>query len=60
MYVSIAGLVFPGVGSNGRLQTAGGLPSNASHYHTLLITLETRSNPRTPGKIVLEGPVKGL
>jgi hypothetical protein len=56
----ILGFVNPGVGKNGRLQTAGGLPSNASHYHTLLITLETRSNPRTPGTIVLSGQLKGL
>jgi hypothetical protein len=56
----ILGFVNPGVGKNGRLQTAGGLPSNASRYHTLLITLETRSNPRSPGTVVLSGQLKGL
>lgn len=56
----ILGFVNPGVGSNGRLQTAGGLPTNASHYQKLLITLETRSNPTTPGTIVLEGALTGL
>jgi hypothetical protein len=56
----ILGFVNPGVGKTGRLQTAGGLPTNASHFHQLLITLETRSNPRSPGRIVLQGPLKGL
>jgi Sigma-70, region 4/Putative zinc-finger len=56
----ILGFVDPGVGKNGRLQTAGGLPSNASHYHKLLVTLETQSKPKTPGRIVLEGTASGL
>jgi hypothetical protein len=51
----ILGFVNPAVSSNGQLKTAGGLPSNASHYQKLLVTLETKSNPKTPGKIVLEG-----
>jgi hypothetical protein len=54
----ILGFVNPAVGSNGQLKTAGGLPSNASHYQNLLVTLETKSNPRTPGAIVLEGHLK--
>jgi hypothetical protein len=49
------GFVNPGVGKNGRLQTAGALPSNASSYSELLVTLETHSNPTTPGQIVLQG-----
>jgi hypothetical protein len=49
------GFVNPGVSKNGRLQTAGGLPSNASRYKQLLITLETRPNPHSPGTIVLQG-----
>lgn len=53
----ILGFVNPAVGSNGQLKTAGGLPSNASHYQKLLVTLETKSNPKTPGAIVLEGPL---
>lgn len=56
----ILGFVNPAVGSNGRLQTAGGLPGNASHYHKLLVTLETQSDPKTPGQIILEGPLSGL
>jgi hypothetical protein len=49
------GFVNPGVGKNGRLATAGGLPANAGRYKQLLVTLETLPNPRTPGRIVLEG-----
>lgn len=56
----ILGFVSPGVGRNGQLQTAGGLPSNAKHYGKLLITVETKSNPRIPGKVVLEGMLTGL
>jgi hypothetical protein len=56
----ILGFVNPAVGSNGQLKTAGGLPSNASHYKNLLVTLETQSNPRTPGQVVLEGPLTGV
>ncbi len=50
------GYVNPGVGKNGRLQTAGALPTNAARYHQLLVTLETQPNPHSPGTIVLEGP----
>jgi hypothetical protein len=56
----ILGFVNPGVGTNGRLQTAGGLPINASHFQKLLVTLETQSNPKSPGTIVLEGPLSGV
>ena len=56
----ILGFVNPAVGSNGQLKTAGGLPGNASHYGKLLVTLETKSNPKTPGTIVLEGALKGV
>ena len=56
----ILGFVNPGVGSNGRLQTAGGLPTNASHFQKLLVTLETASNPKSPGTIILEGALSGV
>jgi hypothetical protein len=49
------GFVNPGVGKNGRLQTAGGLPGNASNYSQLLVTLETKPNPPQPGTVVLQG-----
>jgi hypothetical protein len=56
----LLGFVNPGVGADGRLQTAGVLPANAAHYKQLLVTLETNGNPRTPGRIVLEGALSGL
>jgi hypothetical protein len=51
----ILGFVNPGVGSNHRLSTAGPLPTNASHYKQLIVTLETQANPKVPGKIILQG-----
>jgi len=51
----ILGFVNPGVGSNGRLSTAGPLPTDAAAYSQLLVTLETQASPRQPGKIVLQG-----
>ena len=56
----ILGFVNPAVGSSGRLQTAGGLPTNASHFQKLLVTLETQSNPKSPGTIILEGALTGV
>jgi len=56
----ILGFVNPGVSNNGRLQTAGALPANASHYKQLLVTLENQSNPRSPGKVVLQGALTGV
>lgn len=53
------GFVNPGVGKNGRLQTAGGLPGNASSYKQLLVTLETKPNPPQPGTVVLQGQFSG-
>ena len=54
------GFVNPGVGTNGRLSTASGLPTNASHYKQLIVTVETISHPKTPGSIILAGPLTGL
>ncbi|MGA9860384.1 MAG: hypothetical protein WBQ18_21140, partial [Solirubrobacteraceae bacterium] len=56
----LLGFVNPGVGSTGRLSTAGGLPSNASHYKQLIVTLETSASPKKPGATVLQGTLKGL
>jgi hypothetical protein len=56
----LLGFVSPGVTSNGKLQTAGGLPSNAAHFKKLIVTLESSGSPKAPGTVVLEGPVKGL
>ncbi len=52
------GFVGKPVGSNGKLEADGRLPSNASQYSRLLITLETSAHPKTPGTIVLEGVFK--
>jgi hypothetical protein len=49
------GFVNPGVGRNGRLQTAGGLPADAARFHQVLVTLETQPSPHQPGQIVLQG-----
>ncbi len=53
----ILGFVNPGVKADGKLQTAGVLPSNASHYKQLLVTLETQAKPTAPGKVMLEGAI---
>jgi hypothetical protein len=55
----LLGFVNPGVSSNGTLTTAGALPSNAGSYKELLVTLETQANPKTPGKVVLQGALPG-
>jgi hypothetical protein len=55
----ILGFVNPAVGSSGRLSTAGGLPTNASHYKQLIVTVETSATPKTPGQIILSGPLSG-
>jgi hypothetical protein len=54
------GFVNPGVGTSGKLSTAGGLPTNASHYKQLIVTVETVSHPKAPGTIILSGPLSGL
>jgi hypothetical protein len=56
----ILGFVNPGVGQNGSFETIGPLPANAAHYHKLLVTLETTSNPKTPGTIILQAPLTGV
>lgn len=54
------GFVNPGVSSSGRLSTAGGLPANAAHYKQLIVTVETVAHPKSPGVIILAGPLGGL
>jgi hypothetical protein len=48
----------PTVGSNGLLKAAGGLPANAAHYGTIILTEEHSEQPRQPGQIVLSGAFK--
>lgn len=54
------GFVNPGVGKNGQMQTGGALPSGAGRFKQLLLTLETQTNPKSPGRIVLQGPFRGV
>ncbi len=48
----------PKVGPNGILKAAGGLPANASHYSTIVLTEESSEKPARPGPIVLSGAFK--
>jgi hypothetical protein len=45
----------PTVGSDGRMEGGGPLPTNAGFYHQLIITHETSTHPTHPGEIVLRG-----
>lgn len=45
----------PNVGSSGDVQGGSLLPKDASKYHTMLITRETQSQPKSPGPVVLRG-----
>jgi hypothetical protein len=54
----LVGFVSTRVGSNGHLTTEGPLPSDASHYKEMLVTLETQQSPKSPGPVLLEGPLK--
>ncbi len=56
----ILGFVNPGVGANGRLSTAGALPTNAKRYKELIVTVETNAKPKAPGAIILQGQLTGL
>jgi hypothetical protein len=54
------GFVSPPVGKSGTLQVGSTLPTNAGHYKQLLMSLETQSNPKSPGTIILQGPFTGV
>jgi hypothetical protein len=45
----------PTVGSNGRMEGGGPLPSDAGDFHQLIITRETSTHPSKPGPVVLSG-----
>jgi hypothetical protein len=51
------GFVNPAVGASGKIQTATVLPANATSYKYVLVTLETTSNTKVPGHVVLKGPL---
>jgi hypothetical protein len=50
----------PVVGANGKLAAAGPLPTDASRFKQLIVTVETTTSPKTPGPIVMQGQVTGL
>jgi hypothetical protein len=52
------GFVNQAVTKTGKLQTGGPLPTNASRFKELLLTLETQNNPKTPGEVILQGAFK--
>ena len=54
-HLKLLGFVNPGVGTNGKLSTAGWLPSSVRGYTQILITLEHKAQPRSPGRVILEG-----
>jgi hypothetical protein len=56
----LLGFVNPGVTSNGRLSTAGALPSNANHFKQLIVTRETQASPKQPGSVILQGVLTGV
>ena len=45
----------PNVGANGSVQGGALLPKDAGKFHTMLLTRETRTNPTSPGPVVLRG-----
>jgi hypothetical protein len=51
----LLGYVSPGVGKAGTLKTSGPLPSNASSFKRILITLETTTSTKIPGQTILSG-----
>ncbi|MBV9196990.1 MAG: sigma-70 region 4 domain-containing protein [Solirubrobacterales bacterium] len=51
----LIGFVSPGVGANGQMETTGALPANVAHYRSVLISLETHTQPKAPTRVVLHG-----
>jgi hypothetical protein len=51
----LLGFVYPEVGRNGRVRTAGALPKDAKRFHRLVISLEISARPRDPHHVVLSG-----
>ena len=45
----------PNVGANGSVQGGALLPKDAGKFHTMLLTRETKTNPTSPGPVVLRG-----
>jgi hypothetical protein len=49
----LLGFVDPRVGRAGIFSSGAGLPADATHFHGLIVTIETSTDPKTPGPIVL-------
>ena len=47
----------PNVGANGSVQGGALLPKDAGKFHTMLLTRETKTNPTSPGPVVLRGAI---
>ncbi|HEY2180048.1 MAG TPA: hypothetical protein VGH09_00065 [Solirubrobacteraceae bacterium] len=45
----------PNVAANGSVQGGALLPKDAAKFHTMLVTRETKTNPTSPGPVVLRG-----
>ena len=56
----LLGFITQHLGRAGTLTTRGVLPSDAGRYHQILVTLETQARAKTPGKIILSGPLSLL
>jgi hypothetical protein len=54
----LLGFISPGVGAAGAFSSGTVLPADAARFHELVVTLETTSQPPTPGQAVLKGPLR--
>ncbi len=54
---NLLGFVKPAVGASGAFSSGAQLPSDASRFHSLLVTLERSSQPASPGPVVLRTPL---
>jgi len=53
----LLGFITQHLGRDGKLTTSGPLPPDPGQYRQIIVTLETQARPRTPGKIILTGPL---
>jgi Anti-sigma-K factor rskA/Sigma-70, region 4 len=53
----LLGFVSPPVGRSGSFANGVTLPADADRFHAVIVTVETVSQPSTPGKILLQGPL---
>jgi hypothetical protein len=53
----LLGFVKPAVGTSGTFSSGTTLPSDASRFHSLVVTIERSSQPTSPGTAVLRSPL---